>query len=45
MFKRVMLLINPNVAQKYSYVILDLYNKYFFKKNNSQTPWYSLFSA
>ena len=30
--------------KKYSYIILDLHNQYF-KKNNSQTSWYSLFSA
>ncbi len=46
MFKRVrvMMLINPNVGKKYSYVILDLHKKYFLK-NNSKTPWYSLLSA
>jgi hypothetical protein len=32
MFKRVVLLINPNAGKKYSYVTLDLHNKYFLEK-------------
>ena len=38
------MLVNPNEGKKYSYVILDLHNKYF-QENNNKTPWYSLLSA